>query len=193
MTGENLSRRVGNLDGLLLAKASHTCNCRDSLFELEEEAVPHPQESSIFHVRRSLSCEMPQEASCCSSAKFQPTCAHCAREDEHLPAQELESKTQWQKACSICRSCFNDKKKPLLCGQKRQREASTLVTTSLVMALEMLGCTCKLFQTSSALLEQQRTQSPALLPHLPLPRVTTCPTMNLLMLSRKTLQTSSFL
>jgi hypothetical protein len=113
-TGENLSQRVGNLDDLL-AKASHTYNCGDSLFGLEEEAVPHPQELSIFYVRRSLSCEMPQEALHCSSAKFQPICAHCAREDEHVPAQELELKAQGRKACSI-----DEKKKPLLCGQNQK-------------------------------------------------------------------------
>jgi hypothetical protein len=115
--GENIGRRVEDLDGLL-AETSYGYNCGDALFGLEEEPVPHPQDLSIFHVRRSLSCGMPQEASYYSSAKFQPICAHCAREDEHVPAQEVALKTDGRKAYSICRSCFDEKKMPLLYGQK---------------------------------------------------------------------------
>jgi hypothetical protein len=110
---------VEELDGLL-AEASYAYNCGDALFGLEEEPVPHPQDLSIFHVRRSLSCATTQEALYYSSAKFQPICAHCAREDEHVPTQELEAKTDGRKAYSICRDCFNQNKQPLMYGQKKK-------------------------------------------------------------------------
>ena len=126
LIGENIGRRVGDLDSLL-AEASYAYNCGDALFGLEEEPVPHPQDLSIFHVRRSLTCGLPQETLYYSAGKFQPICAHCACEDEHVPAQEVELRTEGQKAYSICRSCFDQDKMPLLYGQKIKTGTRTSV------------------------------------------------------------------
>jgi hypothetical protein len=124
MSGVNIAERVPALNGVL-SEPSYDYNCGDALFGLEDEPVCHPPDLSIFHVRRNLSCAMPQEVLYYSCAKFETICAHCGCEDDHVPTQELQALTEGRKAYSICRNCLDENKKPLVYGQKQKTGDNT--------------------------------------------------------------------
>ena len=92
--------------------------CGDSLFGIEEDPVPHPPSTNIFHAKRALTCGMPMERHHCSCRKrqFGPVCAVCGNDSNLLDEADVAKSANAKKALPFCSRCRDEKKKPLVIG-----------------------------------------------------------------------------
>lgn len=106
---------------------SYKLICRDSIFGLDDNLVPHQKELNIFHVRRAINCLDPVESIYYSTCKFPTVCAHCGQEDSQVSVQEVKETTSGCKAYTICWTCLDNGKKPVSMG-KEIKEAGEMLT-----------------------------------------------------------------
>ena len=100
--------------------------CGDALFGISENAIQHPLNTSIFHVRRFLTCNMPVEKiyfQCSNKTLCTPVYSVCGEKTTFVNEQCIMKKTNNKKAYPICIQCFDDGKDPITYGRNKSKIA----------------------------------------------------------------------
>jgi hypothetical protein len=111
-TAHGFSPNLIALDGVV-SDSSYDYTCGDQLFGIDEDPVPHPESTKIFHVRTAQTCGMPIKKVYYSCKKgFPSVCEKCGSEDDLVSTQQLQEVAGGTKTNPLCSIWQEAGKKP---------------------------------------------------------------------------------
>lgn len=123
---EDMRNRINDLISVIMDPL-YNYICGDTLFGFDNNQIPHPPSTNIFHVRTNLFCYMPMEKLYYSNKNYvlcPRVCSICGLDNEFVECSLLSEKAEGKACRPMCLICFNDGADPMIYGRCKVKIAN---------------------------------------------------------------------